>query len=103
VPKYQKGLQVLFFISFLMLYYAVLVERNPRHITVKEVFLYLWIAAYAYDEFGELLDAGLKFYQTDFWSLWDLAIIGIGIAFLITSEYSLESMLTEDRCTRFCC
>lgn len=69
-----------------MLYYAVLVERNPKHVTVKEVFLYLWIAAYAYDEFGEFLDAGLKFYQTDFWSLWDLAIIGIGLAFLITSK-----------------
>lgn len=86
VPKYQKALQVLFFLSFLLLYYCVLVERNPRHVTVTEVFLYLWIAAYAYDEFGEFLDAGYKFYQTDFWSLWDLAIIGIGAAFLITSE-----------------
>ena len=88
VPKYQKAFQVLFFVSFLLLYYAVLVERNPQHITVTEVFLYLWILAYAYDEFGEFLDAGLKFYQTDFWSLWDLAIIGIGAAFLVTSKYT---------------
>lgn len=88
VPKYQKAFQVLFFISFLLLYYAVLVERNPKHITVTEVFLYLWIAAYAYDEFGEFLDAGFKFYQTDFWSLWDLAIIFIGAAFLITSKHT---------------
>lgn len=99
VPKYQKAFQVLFFVSFLLLYYAVLVERNPQHITVTEVFLYLWIIAYAYDEFGEFLDAGLKFYQTDFWSLWDLAIIAIGAAFLITSKYTRNLRTRPECCT----
>jgi hypothetical protein len=84
VPKYQKAFQVAFFVSFLALYYAVLVERNPRHITVTEILLYLWIASYAYDEFGELQDAGVLFYQIDFWSLWDMAIIGVSAAFIIT-------------------
>jgi hypothetical protein len=74
VPKYQKVFQVLFFLAFLTLYYAVLVERNPRHITVTELVLYTFIAAFAYDEFGEIQDAGLMFYQTDFWSLWDIAV-----------------------------
>ncbi|KAJ9633715.1 hypothetical protein H2204_006712 [Knufia peltigerae] len=83
VPKYQKTFQVAFFISFLVLYYAVLVERNPRHITVTEAVLYVWIAAFAYDEFGEIKDAGLMFYQTDFWSLWDIAIIGVSAAFVV--------------------
>ena len=64
VPKYQKAFQVAFFASFLALYYAVLVERNPRHVTVKEIFLYIWIAAFAYDEFGEFKDAGVLFYRT---------------------------------------
>jgi hypothetical protein len=64
VPKYQKTFQVAFFASFLALYYAVLVERNPRHVTVKEIFLYVWIAAFAYDEFGEFKDAGVLFYRT---------------------------------------
>ncbi|KAK5445164.1 hypothetical protein LTS15_010255 [Exophiala xenobiotica] len=83
VPKYQKAFQVAFFISFLILYYAVLVERNPLHITATEAVLYVWIAAFAYDEFGEIKDAGLMFYQTDFWSLWDIAIIGVSAAFVI--------------------
>jgi len=87
VPKYQKAFQIAFFISFLALYYAVLVERDPDHITGMEVLLYIWIAAFAYDEFGEMRDAGLKFYQTDFWSLWDLAIIVVGAAFFVTSQY----------------
>ena len=86
VPKYQKAFQTAFFASFLALYYAVLVERNPRHITIKEVLLHIWIAAFAYDEFGEFTDAGMLFYQTDFWSLWDLGIIGTGVAFLIASR-----------------
>ena len=86
VPKYQKALQVGFFVSFLLLYYAVLVERNSRHVTTTEIFLYVWIAAFAYDEFGEIQDAGLKFYQTDFWSLWDIAIIAVGIVFFVMSK-----------------
>ncbi|EXJ74919.1 uncharacterized protein A1O5_01615 [Cladophialophora psammophila CBS 110553] len=84
VPKYQKAFQISFFLSFLALYYAVLVERDPSHITATETVLYIWIAAFAYDELGEIKDAGLMFYQTDFWSLWDIAIIGVSAAFVIT-------------------
>jgi hypothetical protein len=86
VPKYQKAFEAVFFASFLALYYAVLVQRNQRYITPIEVLLYIWIAAFAYDEFGEYWDAGYLFYQTDFWSFWDLGIIGIGIVFLITRK-----------------
>jgi hypothetical protein len=89
VPKYQKAFQIAFFISFLALYYAVLVERNPRHITATETLLYVWIAAFAYDEFGEIIDAGFMFYQTDFWSLWDIAIIGVSAAFVVTRVIGL--------------
>jgi hypothetical protein len=87
VPKYQKAFQVLFFVLFLVLYYTVLVQRNPQQIGAAEVLLYLWIVAFAYDEFGEIQDAGMLFYQTDFWSLWDLAIILVGAAFFVTSQY----------------
>ncbi|KAL8931022.1 MAG: hypothetical protein Q9208_000124 [Pyrenodesmia sp. 3 TL-2023] len=82
VPKYQKAFEAAFFASFLILYYAVLVERNPRHITVAEILLYTWIAAFACDEFGEFQDAGTLFYAADFWSFWDIGIIGIGVAYL---------------------
>ena len=74
VPKYQKAFQISFFLAFLLLYYAVLVERNPKHITGTEAVLCIFIAAFAYDEFGEIKDAGIMFYQTDFWSLWDIAV-----------------------------
>ena len=53
VPKYQKSFEALFFALFLGLYYAVLAEKNPQKITPVEVLLYIWIAAFAYDEFGE--------------------------------------------------
>lgn len=84
VPKYQKAFQVLFHILFLVLYYTVLVERDPERIDAAEVLLYLCILSFAYDEFGEVQDAGFMFYQTDFWSLWDLSIILVGAAFFIT-------------------
>lgn len=86
VPKYQKSFEALFFALFLGLYYAVLVERNPQKFTPVEVLLYIWITAFAYDEFGEFRDAGISFYVADFWSLWDLGIIGIGVAYMISSE-----------------
>jgi len=91
VPKYQKAFQIAFFILFLVLYYAVLVERNPDHLTPTEILLYIWIAAFAYDEFGEFMDAGVMFYSTDFWSLWDIAIICTGAAFLVARESSAVS------------
>ena len=53
VPKYQKSFEAIFFVLFLGLYYAVLAERNPQKVTPVEVLLYIWIAAFAYDEFGE--------------------------------------------------
>ncbi|PGH13617.1 hypothetical protein AJ80_06249 [Polytolypa hystricis UAMH7299] len=84
VPVYRKTFEAMFFISFLVLYYAVLVERNPFRITSTEAFLYVWIAAFAYDELGGILDAGVLFYGMDFWSLWDLGIVGTGVAFLVT-------------------
>jgi hypothetical protein len=83
VPRYIKTFEVLFFAVLLALYYAVLVERHPQRITPLEILLYIWIAAFAYDEMSEFVDAG-QFYYTDFWSSWDLAIIGIGLAFFIT-------------------
>ncbi|KAL8990935.1 MAG: hypothetical protein Q9177_000518 [Variospora cf. flavescens] len=95
VPKYQKAFEAAFFAIFLVLYYAVLVERNPRYITIVEVSLYIWIAAFAYDEFGEFKDAGTLFYAADFWSLWDIGIIGIGAAFLISSESPPAHALTR--------
>jgi hypothetical protein len=67
VPKYLKSFEVLFFASFLFLYYAVLMERNPTRITTLEIFLCLWLAAFAYDELSEWIDAGSVFYATDVW------------------------------------
>ena len=95
VPKYQKGFEALFFALFLVLYYAVLVERKPEQFGFVEGLLYVWIAAFAYDEFGEFQDAGSSFYATDFWSLWDLGIIGIGFAYMVSSESSYCYPLDE--------
>lgn len=95
VPKYQKAFQVAFFAAFLALYYAVLLQRSPGSITATEVLLYVWIAAFAYDEFGEFRDAGMLFYGADFWSVWDLAIILVGIAFFITRIVGLLKSSSE--------
>lgn len=86
VPKYRKAFEAAFFVSFLALYYAVLLEKTTTGIGIFEMLMYLWIAAFAYDEFSGMTDAGVAFYQMDFWKIWNMGIIGTGLAFVITSE-----------------
>ncbi|KAM5347965.1 hypothetical protein ACJ41O_007789 [Fusarium nematophilum] len=83
VPKYLKSWEVLFFCIFLALYYVVLIVRDETRITVPEIFLFLWIAAFFYDELSEWLDAGSIFYATDIWNLFDMIMITIGFAFAV--------------------
>lgn len=83
VPRYLKCFEVVFFVAFLFLYYSVLVERNPQKISVPEVLLYIWFAAFFYDELSEWSDAGSIFYATDIWNLFDITMICIGFVFAI--------------------
>lgn len=63
---------MVFFAAFLFLYYAVLVERNPDKVSGAEVLLYVWFAAFFYDELSEWIDAGSIFYATDVSQLRDI-------------------------------
>lgn len=56
------------------------------HITPVENVLYIWFAAFAYDELSEFIDAGSIFYVVDIWNGCDLIIVLIGLAFVITSK-----------------
>ncbi|KAL2267248.1 hypothetical protein VTJ83DRAFT_4525 [Remersonia thermophila] len=91
VPKYLKSFEVLFFVSFLFLYYSVLMERDPTRFTTLEVFLNLWLAAFAYDELSEWIDAGSVFYATDVWNVFDVFMIGIGFTYFILRAVGLKS------------
>ncbi|KAG0153745.1 hypothetical protein PDIDSM_2400 [Penicillium digitatum] len=90
VPLYRKIFEAAFFVSFLFLYYAVLVERRQEAVGIFEAVMYVWIVAFAYDELSGIIDAGVVFYQMDFWSLWNLSIIAVGIAFVITRVVGLS-------------
>ncbi|KAF9874630.1 ion transporter [Colletotrichum karsti] len=83
VPKYLKAWEAFFFLIFLILYYSVLVQQNTERITHNEVVLYIWLAAFLYDELSEWADAGTIFYATDIWNMFDMIMIGIGITFAV--------------------
>ncbi|KAK6435151.1 hypothetical protein LTR95_008664 [Oleoguttula sp. CCFEE 5521] len=92
VPLYLKAFEFLFFAAFLALYYFVLVEKTPlRTVTLAEILLYVWIVSFIHNEFGELWDSGLTLYSVDFWSLWDVSIIAIGLAFFICRMIAISS------------
>ncbi|KAI0486150.1 ion transporter [Xylaria cf. heliscus] len=83
VPKYLKAYEVAFFCCFLLLYYSVLIEQNRYAITPMEVLLFLWFAAFLYDEVSEYIDAGSVFYAADVWNVFDIAMITIGLIYFI--------------------
>ncbi|CCC11745.1 hypothetical protein SMACR_04727 [Sordaria macrospora] len=95
VPKYLKSFEVVFFASFLFLYYAVLVERHPTRITPLEIFLYLWLAAFSYDELSEWIDAGSIFYAADIWNIFDMAIMAIGFTYMVLRIIGLRTQNEE--------
>ncbi|PHH64411.1 hypothetical protein CDD81_4632 [Ophiocordyceps australis] len=83
VPKYVKIWEVLFFAVFLCLYYAVLLVRDEDHINLTEIVLYIWLAAFFYDELSEWMDAGSVFYAADIWNIFDMSMIVIGLIFAL--------------------
>ncbi|KAF2690393.1 hypothetical protein K458DRAFT_357111 [Lentithecium fluviatile CBS 122367] len=92
VPRYLKVFETFYFMVFLALYYAVLVHRSFAHVTVAEALLYLWIAGFAYDEFGEWVDAGqTSFYASDFWWTWDISIVLLGLVFCVLRIVGLST------------
>ncbi|KAK3318977.1 hypothetical protein B0H66DRAFT_517428 [Apodospora peruviana] len=91
VPKYLKSFEVLFFVVFLCLYYAVLAERHPHKVTPLEILLMLWFAAFSYDELSEWIDAGSIFYAADVWNIFDMAMIAIGFTYFILRVIGLET------------
>ena len=40
---------------------------------------------------GEYRDAGSAFYSADFWSVWDISIVLIGLAFFICRKFSFQT------------
>lgn len=82
VPKYLKAWEVFFFIVFLVLYYSVVLERSFTSIPMIEVVFYIWLLAFLWDEIQEWADAGM-FYMSDFWNLFDMSMIGIGVLFAV--------------------
>ncbi|KAI0537429.1 ion transporter [Xylaria digitata] len=83
VPKYLKAYEVAFFCVFLLLYYSVLIQQNRYGITPVEVLLYIWFAAFVYDEVSEYIDAGSIFYAADIWNAFDIIMIAIGLVYFI--------------------
>lgn len=91
VPKYLKTFEAFFFLIFLYLYYTVLIQRVTERVTATEAVLWVWIAAFCYDEFSEWLDAGSVFYVTDIWNVCDLIMMLLGCVFAVLRMPSSKS------------
>ncbi|CAK7222903.1 hypothetical protein SBRCBS47491_005022 [Sporothrix bragantina] len=90
VPKYLKIYEAMFFFAFLAIFYLTLLERNPFRVGPAEVLFYIFLAAFAYDELSEWIDAGSLFYVYDFWNVFDLIMICIGFTFVVLRVVGLS-------------
>lgn len=53
----MKAFEVLFFASFLALYYIVLVQKKFHQLMEAEILLYIWIASFTYNECKSALES----------------------------------------------
>ncbi|KAI1859278.1 uncharacterized protein JN550_012087 [Neoarthrinium moseri] len=83
VPRYMKAFEMVFFLTLLALFYAVSLQRVEKYVTGWEVVLYVFIAGYAAEQWGQFVENGAQFFSTDIWSLWDIGIICIGTTFFV--------------------
>lgn len=89
MPKYLKSFEIVYFMAFLTIFYLTLLDRNPERVSAVEGLFYVFLAAFAYDELSEWIDAGSLFYVYDFWNVFDLIMICVGIAFAVLRKLLL--------------
>ncbi|KUI54569.1 Calcium channel YVC1 [Cytospora mali] len=83
VPRYMKTFEIIFFVSFLALFYVVSLQRVKDHVTFWEILFYVFLLGFAFDEMDDFIESGAYFYSADIWSLWDIGILVIGVAFFV--------------------
>ncbi|POS75182.1 hypothetical protein DHEL01_v206427 [Diaporthe helianthi] len=91
VPRYMKIFEIGFFLCFLGLFYIVCLERVKDYVTGWEVLFYIFTLGFVFDELDDFMQSGIYFYSTDIWSVWDIGIALIGIAFFVLRMIGLSN------------
>ncbi|KAK9369133.1 hypothetical protein V1509DRAFT_621234 [Lipomyces kononenkoae] len=96
VPKYRMFFMMLNYAVLLALYYGVLAERNITRFTVLEIALDVWFAGFIYEEIGQVRESGsIRYYASDYWSAFDLAMIVIFITYFVVRTISVFALSQE--------
>ncbi|KAK9353824.1 hypothetical protein V1523DRAFT_409988 [Lipomyces doorenjongii] len=96
VPKYRMFFMMVNYAVLLALYYAVLTERNITRVTALEIALDVWFAGFVYEEIGQVRESGsIRYYASDYWSAFDLAMIVIFLTFFVVRVVSVFSLNQE--------
>ncbi|KAK9375793.1 uncharacterized protein V1513DRAFT_397903 [Lipomyces chichibuensis] len=96
VPKYRMFFMMVNYAVLLALYYAVLTERNITRVTALEIALDVWFAGFVYEEIGQVRESGsIRYYASDYWSAFDLAMIVIFLTFFVVRVISVFALNHE--------
>ncbi|KAK9361088.1 hypothetical protein V1504DRAFT_475414 [Lipomyces starkeyi] len=96
VPKYRMFFMMVNYAALLALYYAVLTERNITRVTALEIALDIWYAGFVYEEIGQVRESGsIRYYASDYWSGFDLAMIVIFLTFFVVRVISVFALNHE--------
>lgn len=91
VPRYMKIFEIGFFLCFLGLFYIVCIERVKEYVTFWECLFYVFTLGFVFDELDDFIESGIYFYATDIWSMWDIGIALIGVAFFVLRMVGLST------------
>lgn len=91
VPRYMKIFEIGFFLCFLGLFYIVCLERVKEYVTFWECLFYVFTLGFVFDELDDFIESGIYFYSTDIWSMWDIGIALIGVAFFVLRMVGLST------------
>ncbi|KAK9325578.1 hypothetical protein V1517DRAFT_313714 [Lipomyces orientalis] len=98
VPRYRTFFMMVNYAVLLALYYAVLTERNTTRVTALEIALDVWFAGFVYEEIGQVRESGsIRYYASDYWSAFDLAMIVIFLTFFVVRLISVFVPLSQER------
>ncbi|KAI8635151.1 nonselective cation channel [Xylariaceae sp. FL1651] len=83
VPRTRNTLEIIQFITLLVLYLLFMLERNPNHVSVLEIAFSVFAFGWVLDQFATILEHGWSVYTQNLWSFLDVMFALVYWAYLI--------------------
>ncbi|KAI1300326.1 nonselective cation channel [Xylaria venustula] len=77
VPRTRNALEIIQFVTLLVLYLLFMLERDPTYLSVFELAFAVYAFGWALDQFATILEHGWSVYAQNLWSFLDVMFIAV--------------------------